>query len=208
MYDEAKRYAEALAMAYHRQQGVDTAIARIFNTYGPRMRPNDGRAVPTFMRQAIEGKPITVFGDGKQTRSFCYVDDLIEGLFRLSVSGEHTPVNLGNPEELTLARARRRPSSPSPARRARSCTQALPIDDPKVRCPDITKADARCSTGGRTVDLRRGPASGAATIEVRTESHSMTGLNGDATEQMLRVVPAATDRPRAGSPDVAAAASA
>src|SRR5436853_7785538 len=102
VYDEAKRYAEALTMAYHRQQGVDTAIARIFNTYGPKMRPNDGRAVPTFVRQALEGKPLTVFGDGSQTRSFCYVDDLIRGLVALAESEEHLPVNLGNPREFTL----------------------------------------------------------------------------------------------------------
>ena len=111
VYDEAKRYAEALTMAYHRQQGVDTCIARIFNTYGPRMRPNDGRAVPTFIRQALDGEPLTVFGDGSQTRSFCYVDDLIEGLYRLACSGVHEPVNLGNPgrvhaHELAEARAR------------------------------------------------------------------------------------------------------
>src|ERR687893_3152935 len=102
VYDEAKRYAEALTMAYHRQQGVDTAIVRIFNTYGPRMRPYDGRAIPTFVRQALENKPITVFGDGSQTRSFCYVDDLIRGLFLLATSDEHLPVNLGNPVEMTL----------------------------------------------------------------------------------------------------------
>src|SRR5207302_4450984 len=102
VYDEAKRYGEALTMAYHGQQGVDTAIARIFNTYGPRMRPNDGRAVPTFVRQALEGKPLTVFGDGTQTRSFCYVDDLIRGLVALAESGEHLPVNLGNPNEFSV----------------------------------------------------------------------------------------------------------
>src|ERR1041384_3072276 len=102
VYDEAKRYAEALTMAYHRQQGVDTAIVRIFNTYGPRMRPHDGRAIPTFMRQALQDRPITVFGDGSQTRSFCYVDDLIRGLVLLAESGEHYPVNIGNPQELTL----------------------------------------------------------------------------------------------------------
>ena len=102
VYDEAKRYAEALTMAYHRQQGVDTCIARIFNTYGPRMRWNDGRAVPTFIGQALEGEPLTVFGDGSQTRSFCYVDDLIEGLYLLATSDVHDPVNLGNPEEHTL----------------------------------------------------------------------------------------------------------
>src|SRR5689334_20444098 len=102
VYDEAKRYAEALTMAYHRQQGLDTCIARIFNTYGPRMRPHDGRAIPTFIRQALAGEPLTVFGDGSQTRSFCYVDDLIRGLFLLATSEEHLPVNIGNPDEFTL----------------------------------------------------------------------------------------------------------
>jgi dTDP-glucose 4,6-dehydratase len=102
VYDESKRYSEALTMAYHRQQGVDTCIARIFNTYGPHMRPNDGRAVPTFVRQALQDKPMTVFGDGTQTRSFCHVTDLIDGLHRLAESGEYEPVNIGNPAELTL----------------------------------------------------------------------------------------------------------
>ena len=102
VYDEAKRYAEALTMAYHRQQGVDTSIVRIFNTYGPRMRPHDGRAIPTFVRQALASQPLTVFGDGSQTRSFCYVDDLIRGLYLLATSGEHLPVNLGNPGEFTI----------------------------------------------------------------------------------------------------------
>src|SRR5213592_3269267 len=102
VYDEAKRYAEALTMAYHRQQGVDTCIVRIFNTYGPRMRPHDGRAIPTFLRQALANEPLTVFGDGSQTRSFCYVDDLVRGLMLLAKSGEHLPVNIGNPAEYTL----------------------------------------------------------------------------------------------------------
>src|SRR5487761_1827703 len=102
VYDEAKRYAEALTMAYQRQQGVDTAIVRIFNTYGPRMRPHDGRAIPTFVRQALAGLPITVFGDGSQTRSFCYVSDLIRGLIALAESDYHDPVNIGNPDEFTL----------------------------------------------------------------------------------------------------------
>src|SRR5881394_3296197 len=102
VYDEAKRYAEALTMAYHRQQGVDTCIVRIFNTYGPRMRPYDGRAIPTFLRQALQDRPITVFGEGSQTRSFCYVDDLIDGIIRLAESGYHDPVNIGNPNEFTL----------------------------------------------------------------------------------------------------------
>src|SRR5437870_9933891 len=102
VYDEAKRYAEALAMAYHNQQGVDTAIVRIFNTYGPRMRPHDGRAIPTFVRQALANDPLTVFGRGSQTRSFCYVDDLIRGIVLLAESGEHFPVNIGNPGEFTI----------------------------------------------------------------------------------------------------------
>src|ERR1700709_652441 len=102
VYDEAKRYAEALTMAYLRQQGVDTAIARIFNTFGPRMRPHDGRAIPTFLRQALQDRPITLFGDGSQTRSFCYVTDLIDGIIRLAESGYHHPVNIGNPNEFTL----------------------------------------------------------------------------------------------------------
>ena len=102
VYDEAKRYAEALTMAYHRQQGVDTAIIRIFNTYGPRMRPHDGRAIPTFMRQALQNRPLTVFGDGSQTRSFCYVDDLVRGMIALAESGQQGPINIGNPNEFTL----------------------------------------------------------------------------------------------------------
>jgi len=139
VYDEAKRYAEALTMAYHRQQGVDTAIARIFNTYGPRMRPHDGRAIPTFMRQALGNEPITVFGDGSQTRSFCYVDDLVRGLYALATSGEHMPVNLGNPGEFTLlelAETVIRVTGSS----SEIVFEALPEDDPKVRRPDITRA--------------------------------------------------------------------
>jgi dTDP-glucose 4,6-dehydratase len=139
VYDEAKRYAEALTMAYHRQQGVDTCIARIFNTYGPRMRPHDGRAIPTFLRQALEGKPVTVFGDGLQTRSFCYVDDLVRGLYALAMSDEAYPVNLGNPEERTLlelAETVIRVVGSS----SRIVFEALPIDDPQVRQPDIGRA--------------------------------------------------------------------
>jgi dTDP-glucose 4,6-dehydratase len=139
VYDEAKRYAEAMAMAYHTQQGVDTSIARIFNTYGPRMRPTDGRAIPTFVRQALEGKPLTVFGDGTQTRSFCYVDDLIPGLVLLAESGEHLPVNVGNPAEFTLNELAeivlRITGSKSEV-----VYEALPVDDPQVRQPDITRA--------------------------------------------------------------------
>jgi dTDP-glucose 4,6-dehydratase len=139
VYDEAKRYAEALTMAYHRQQGVDTGIVRIFNTYGPRMRTNDGRAIPTFLHQALAGKPVTVFGDGTQTRSFCYVDDLIRGLILLADSDEHLPVNLGNPDEKTLLELAqtiiRLTDSPSEI-----VFEALPVDDPQVRQPDITRA--------------------------------------------------------------------
>jgi dTDP-glucose 4,6-dehydratase len=139
VYDEAKRYAEAMTMAYHRQQGVDTSIVRIFNTYGPRMRPNDGRAIPTFLRQALESKPLTVFGDGSQTRSFCYVDDLIRGLYLLATSGEHLPVNVGNPDEYTvlqLAEAVIHATGSS----SEIIYEALPVDDPQVRQPDITRA--------------------------------------------------------------------
>jgi dTDP-glucose 4,6-dehydratase len=139
VYDEAKRYAEALTMAYQRQQGVDTAIARIFNTYGPRMRPHDGRAIPTFMRQALEDKPLTVFGDGSQTRSFCYVDDLIRGLYRLATSGEHLPVNLGNPDEMTLLELAETVVRVTGSK-SEIVFEALPVDDPQVRQPDITRA--------------------------------------------------------------------
>jgi dTDP-glucose 4,6-dehydratase len=139
VYDEAKRYAEALTMAYHGQQGVDTAIVRIFNTYGPRMRPNDGRAIPTFVRQALEGKPLTVFGDGTQTRSFCYVDDLIRGLVALAESEEHLPVNLGNPSEFTLNELAETVLRITGSK-SEVVHEALPIDDPQVRQPDITRA--------------------------------------------------------------------
>jgi dTDP-glucose 4,6-dehydratase len=139
VYDEAKRFAEAMTMAYHRYHGLDTRIVRIFNTYGPRMRLNDGRALPNFLYQALVGEPITVFGDGKQTRSFCYVSDLIEGIYRLLQSTEHEPVNIGNPYEITILEF---------AERVRKLVGAnvpivfrpLPQDDPKQRCPDIAKA--------------------------------------------------------------------
>jgi len=139
VYDEAKRYAEALVMAYHRQQGVDTCIARIFNTYGPRMRPHDGRAIPTFIRQALENKPLTVFGDGSQTRSFCYVDDLIRGLYALATSGEHLPVNIGNPTEMTLLELAEAVVRVTGSK-SEIVFEALPVDDPQVRQPDITRA--------------------------------------------------------------------
>jgi dTDP-glucose 4,6-dehydratase len=139
VYDEAKRYAEALTMAYHRQQGVDTAIVRIFNTYGPRMRPHDGRAIPTFVRQALASEPLTVFGDGSQTRSFCYVDDLVRGLHLLSQSGEHLPVNIGNPNEFTLLDLARTVIEVTGSS-SEIVFEALPVDDPQVRQPDITRA--------------------------------------------------------------------
>jgi dTDP-glucose 4,6-dehydratase len=138
-YDESKRFAEALTMAYHRSRGVRTSIARIFNTYGPRMKLNDGRVVPAFMDQALRGEPITIFGDGSQTRSFCYVSDLVEGLYRLLLSEEAYPVNLGNPHEMTIgefAEAIRKMTGTT----AGVVYQPLPEDDPKQRQPDITKA--------------------------------------------------------------------
>ncbi len=140
VYDEAKRYAEALTMTYHAQQGVDTCIARIFNTYGPRMRKNDGRASVNFLNQALAGKPLTVYGDGLQTRSLCYVDDLIRGLYLLMLSDEHLPVNLGNPDHevtmLELAQTVIRVTGSS----SEIVFEALPIDDPQIRRPDITRA--------------------------------------------------------------------
>ncbi len=175
VYDESKRYGEAMTMAYHRQQGVDTAIARIFNTYGPRMRPNDGRAVPTFIRQAMADKPLTVFGDGSQTRSFCYVDDLVEGLVRLALSGEHTPVNLGNPAELSLQKLAEAVIEIT-ASKSTIVHQALPLDDPKVRRPDIAKA-IRLLGWEPAVDLRDG-LTRVWQHELTTTNHSLTGLAG------------------------------
>ncbi|KAB2968076.1 MAG: SDR family oxidoreductase [Thermoanaerobaculia bacterium] len=141
VYDEAKRFAEAMTMAYHRVHGLETRIVRIFNTYGPRMRPRDGRVVPAFIQQALAGEPLTVFGDGGQTRSFCYVDDLIEGIFRLLMSDESQPVNIGNPHEMTILqfaeRIRDLIGSASPIER-----RPLPEDDPKTRQPDISRARA------------------------------------------------------------------
>ena len=139
VYDEAKRYAEAMTMAYHRFHGLDTHIVRIFNTYGPRMRLNDGRALPNFIYQALTGQSITVYGDGTQTRSFCYVSDLIEGIYRLMQSDEHSPTNIGNPQEITIhefaERVRALTATKSPI-----IFEPLPQDDPKRRCPDISKA--------------------------------------------------------------------
>src|SRR5262245_3755281 len=154
VYDEAKRYAEALTMAYHRQQGVDTAIVRIFNTYGPRMRAFDGRAIPTFVRQALEDKPLTVFGDGSQTRSFCYVDDLVAGLRALAESGEHEPVNIGNPEEFTLLELAQTVLELTGSS-SQIVYEALPVNDPQQRRPDITRAKELLGWEPRT-SLREG----------------------------------------------------
>ncbi len=148
VYDEAKRFAEALTMAYHRYHKMDTKIVRIFNTYGPRMRLKDGRVVPAFISQALTGEPITVFGDGSQTRSFCYVSDLIDGIFRLMMSDFHEPVNIGNPHEMTIREF---------AEQIRTITgsaaeivyKPLPVDDPKVRQPDITRAQSVLGWGPR-----------------------------------------------------------
>jgi dTDP-glucose 4,6-dehydratase len=139
VYDEAKRFAEAMTMAYHRYHGIDTKIVRIFNTYGPRMRLQDGRVVPAFISQALRNEPLTIFGDGSQTRSFCYVSDLIEGFFRLAMSAEHGPINIGNPVEMTIQEFAERITE------IVGCTSGieyrrLPVDDPKVRRPDITRA--------------------------------------------------------------------
>jgi dTDP-glucose 4,6-dehydratase len=139
VYDEAKRFAEAMTMAYHRYHGIDTKIVRIFNTYGPRMRLDDGRALPTFMCQALRGEEVTVFGDGLQTRSFCYVSDLVEGIYRLLLSNESLPVNLGNPDELTILDFAKKIIEITGTKK-KIAFKTLPEDDPKVRQPDIKKA--------------------------------------------------------------------
>jgi dTDP-glucose 4,6-dehydratase len=139
VYDEANRFSEAMTMAYYRHHGVDTRIVRIFNTYGPRMRLNDGRALPNFVYQALSGQALTIYGDGKQTRSFCYVDDLIDGIYKLMLSDEHMPVNIGNPQEITIlefAERIRKHFDNVP----QIIFEPLPQDDPKRRCPDISKA--------------------------------------------------------------------
>lgn len=139
VYDEAKRFAEALTMAYHAYHGMDTRIARIFNTYGPGMRKNDGRVVPNFIGQALSGRPLTVYGDGSQTRSFCYISDLVEGIYKLMLSNVNDPVNLGNPEECTVLQFARKILKLTGSG-SKVLFKPLPVDDPKTRCPDITKA--------------------------------------------------------------------
>ena len=139
VYDEAKRFAEAITMAYHRVHKVDAKIVRIFNTYGERMREEDGRAIPNFISQALKNKPITVYGSGSQTRSFCYVSDLVDGLYRLIMSNSNEPVNIGNPNEMSLLSLARRIIKLTGSK-SKIIFKGLPVDDPKVRCPDITKA--------------------------------------------------------------------
>jgi dTDP-glucose 4,6-dehydratase len=139
VYDEAKRFAEAMTMAYHRVHGVETRIVRIFNTFGPRMRVEDGRAIPAFMSQALRNEDVTVFGDGSQTRSLCYISDLVEGIFRLMMSQEADPVNIGNPHELTIKQLAERVIALAGSK-SRIVERPLPVDDPKVRQPDITRA--------------------------------------------------------------------
>ena len=139
VYDEAKRFAEAMVMAYHRSRGVSTHLARIFNTYGPRLHPADGRVISNFMMQALRGEPLTIYGDGQQTRSFCYVDDLIDGIMRLAHSDEHLPVNIGNPGEFTILECAQTVLEVTVSK-SKLCFVDLPVDDPTRRCPDITKA--------------------------------------------------------------------
>ena len=154
VYDEAKRFAEAMTMAYHRYHGVDAKIVRIFNTYGPRMRVKDGRAVPAFMSQALRNEDVTVFGDGSQTRSFCYVSDLVDGIIRMMESGENSPINIGNPAEMTIKQIAETIIEMTGSK-SRVIYQPLPEDDPKVRRPDITRARTLLGWEPK-VDLREG----------------------------------------------------
>jgi len=154
VYDEAKRFAEAITMAYNRFHGVNTKIVRIFNTYGPRMRPNDGRAIPTFIPQALKNEPITIFGDGSQTRSFCYVSDLVEGIYRLLMSDTYEPVNIGNPREMTIKEMAEMVLKVTGSS-SKLVYEQLPVDDPKVRQPDISRASELLGWEPR-VDLEHG----------------------------------------------------
>lgn len=154
VYDEAKRFAEALAMAYHRFHNVNTKIVRIFNTYGPRMRPKDGRAIPTFVPQALKNEPITIFGDGSQTRSFCYVDDLVDGIYRLLMSDINDPINIGNPHEMTIKEMAEIVLKVTESK-SKLIYKPLPIDDPKVRQPNITRAKKHLGWEPK-IDLEQG----------------------------------------------------
>jgi dTDP-glucose 4,6-dehydratase len=171
-YDEAKRFAEAMTMAYHRAQGVDTRIVRIFNTYGPRMRPHDGRVVSNLIVQALQGQPMTLYGDGSQTRSFCYCDDEVEGIYRLFQSSEHDPVNIGNPGEFTVRQLAELIIELT-GTKSKLVTHPLPADDPKVRKPDISRAKQLLGWEP-TVALREGL--------VRTIDY-FRGLSGSARMQ-------------------------
>jgi len=178
VYDEAKRFAEAMTMAYHRYHGLDTRIVRIFNTYGPRMRARDGRVVPAFIQQALLGEPMTVFGDGSQTRSFCYVSDLVEGIYRLLQSDLHEPCNVGNPAEMTVLQFAERIKA-AVGSKSEIVFQKLPVDDPKTRQPDITLARRRLGWEpkvsldeglGRTIDYFRGELAAASTPVAASEA--------------------------------------
>jgi dTDP-glucose 4,6-dehydratase len=168
VYDEAKRFAEAMTMAYNRHHGVETRIVRIFNTYGPRMRLNDGRALPAFMGQALRGEDLTVFGDGSQTRSFCYVDDLVDGIYRLLMSDEDLPTNIGNPHEMTIKEFAEAVLEITGSG-SKISYKPLPEDDPKVRQPDITKARERLGWAPK-VELRDGLERTLAYFRQRVES--------------------------------------
>ena len=144
VYDEAKRFAEAITLAYHRTHKIDTKIARIFNTFGERMRKDDGRAVPNFITQALNNQPLTIYGDGSQTRSFCYIDDLVDGIYKLMFSGLNEPVNLGNPNEITILNLAKKIIKFANSK-SKIVHKPLPVDDPKVRCPDIEKAKSELS---------------------------------------------------------------
>ncbi len=144
VYDEAKRFAEAITLAYHRTHKIDTKIARIFNTFGERMRKDDGRAVPNFITQALNNQPLTIYGDGSQTRSFCYIDDLVDGIYKLMLSGLNEPVNLGNPNEITILNLAKKIIKLANSK-SKIVHKPLPVDDPKIRCPDIEKAKSELS---------------------------------------------------------------
>ena len=169
VYDEAKRFAEAITLAYHRYHGLDTRIVRIFNTYGPRMRLRDGRVLPAFMSQALRGEPLTVFGDGSQTRSFCYVDDLVEGIWRMLRADEDQPVNLGNPREMTILQFAEAVLAATGARSSIEF-KPLPVDDPKIRQPDITRARALLGWEPK-IGLEEGLARTLAYFRPRVEAH-------------------------------------
>ncbi len=174
VYDEAKRFAEAMTMAYHRHHDIDTRIVRIFNTYGPRMRVEDGRAIPAFISQVLQGEPLTAFGDGSQTRSFCYVDDLVEGIVRLARSGYHDPVNLGNPEEHTILQLAERIIALTQSK-SKVVFRPLPQDDPKQLCPDISVAKKKLNGWAPKTPLPDGLRKTIEWFRVALQSSQPTG---------------------------------